>query len=45
MGFYYSMPSTGLVEDVNPYLTKLLGYSHEEFVEEVTLGSWRLQGY
>jgi PAS domain S-box-containing protein/putative nucleotidyltransferase with HDIG domain len=25
---------TGMIEDVNPYLIKMLGYSHEEFVEK-----------
>jgi PAS domain S-box-containing protein len=24
---------TGMIEDVNPYLIKMLGYSHEEFVK------------
>jgi PAS domain S-box-containing protein len=25
---------TGMIEDVNPFLIKMLGYSHEEFVEK-----------
>ena len=25
---------TGMIEDVNPYLIKMLGYSREEFVEK-----------
>jgi len=25
---------TGMIEDVNPYLIKMLGYSHEEFVKK-----------
>ncbi len=25
---------TGMIEDVNPYLIKMLGYSHKEFVEK-----------
>ena len=36
---------TGMIEDVNPYLIKMLGYSREEFVEKKTLGSGRVQGY
>ena len=26
--------TTGMIEDVNPYLIKMLGYSREEFVEK-----------
>jgi PAS domain S-box-containing protein len=33
---------TGMIEDVNPYLITMLGYSREEFVEKKALGSRRV---
>jgi PAS domain-containing protein len=36
---------TGMIEDVNPFLIKMLGYSREEFVKKKALGSWCVQGY
>ena len=29
---------TGMIEDVNPYLIKMLGYSREEFVQKKQIG-------
>ena len=36
---------TGMIQDVNPYLIKMLGYSREEFIRKEALGSGRVQGY
>lgn len=35
---------TGQISDVNPFLTEMLGYSHDEFLGK-TLGNWRLQKF
>ncbi len=32
---------TGMIEDVNPFLVKMLGYSRKEFIKKETLGSRR----
>lgn len=34
-----------MIEDVNPFLINMLGYSREEFVEEKTLGSGRINRF
>ena len=36
---------TGQIEDVNPYLVKMLGYSHAEFLGEKALGSGYVRGH
>lgn len=36
---------TGMIEDVNPYLIKMLGYSHAEFIKKEDLGVAGIPGY
>ncbi len=36
---------TGMIEDVNPFLIDMLGYSREEFLKKKNLGSWCICRY